>query len=250
MSEVLSYFRKGLAEELKNSEKNSVHIVVIATKPDIIKQYPIYKELKNRGEHVLLCHTDQHTDFRYSGGMEEEFGLEIDIHLSIEGNLNQKISRIIERFGEVVEYMKLNGKTPVPYIHGDTTTSMAVGLASFMHRIACVHVEAGLRTLTPKKEIYEKFYGDFKAGKFEWNEYHKAMQNRNNFEKGSIEPFPEQYNTRVSDVASGFHAAPVKINEEFLISEGFSADRISVTGNTVTDAVSNAIADSEKSTIF
>ena len=76
------------------------------------------------------------------------------------------------------------------------------------------------------------------------------MQNRNNFEKGSIEPFPEQYNTRVSDVASGFHAAPVKINEEFLISEGFSADRISVTGNTVTDAVSNAIADSEKSTIF
>ncbi len=250
MNEALSYFREGLAKELKNSGEKIVHIVVIATKPDIIKQYPVYKELKNRGEYVLLCHTGQHSDFRYSGGMEEEFGLEVDIHLSITGNLNQKISQIVERFGSVVEYIKLIGKTPVPYIHGDTTTSMAVGLASFMQRIASVHVEAGIRTLTPKKEVYEKFYKDFKNGKFDWNEYHKAMQYRNNFEKGSIEPFPEQYNTRVSDVASGFHAAAVELNKEFLLSEGFSADRITVTGNTVADSVANAVADSEKSKIF
>ncbi|HUX35693.1 MAG TPA: UDP-N-acetylglucosamine 2-epimerase [Candidatus Paceibacterota bacterium] len=244
------YFRKGLAEEIKNSGKKFVHIVAIATKPDIIKQYPVYRELKNRGEYVLLCHTGQHSDFRYSGGMEEEFGLEPDIRLSIEGDLHKKITQMIERFGEVVGYVKSAGKIPVPYIHGDTTTSMAIGLASFMHRVASVHVEAGIRTLTPKKEIYEKFYGDFKAGKFDWNEYHSAMRDKNNFERGSLEPFPEQYNTRVSDAASGFHAAPVEIDKEFLISEGFSPGRITVTGNTIVDSIANAITDSEKSTIF
>jgi len=244
------YFREGLSGEIKNSVKKFIHIVVIATKPDIIKQYPVYRELKNRGECVLLCHTGQHSDFRYSGGLEEEFGLKTDIQLSIDGDLTQKITQMIERFGEVVDYIKSVGKITVPYIHGDTTASMAVGLASFMRRVACVHVEAGLRTLTPKKEIYEKFHRDFKAGKFSWKEYHSALQDKKNFERGSFEPFPEQYNTRVSDAASGFHAAPVEIDKEFLLSEGFAADRISVTGNTIVDSVANAIADSEKSTIL
>ncbi len=250
MNTAPAYFREGLADEIKNSGKKFVHIVAIATKPDIIKQYPVYKELKSRGEYVLLCHTGQHTDFRYSGGMEEEFDIKPDIQLGIEGDLYQKITQIIDRFGEVADFVKSAGKIPVPYIHGDTTTSMAVGLASHMRRASCVHVEAGIRTLTPKKEIYEKFYRDFKAGKFDWNEYHSAMQDRNNFEKGSLEPFPEQYNTRVSDAASGFHAAPVELDKEFLLSEGFSGDRIVVTGNTVADSVANAIADSEKSEIF
>jgi hypothetical protein len=38
------------------------YIVLIATKPDIIKQIPLYKELKKRGHQVLLVHTGQHYD--------------------------------------------------------------------------------------------------------------------------------------------------------------------------------------------
>ncbi len=248
--EALSYFRAGLTEELSGYPKPVIHIVTIATKPDIIKQAPVYHELKKRGEQVLLCHTGQHYDFRYSGGMEEEFGLTVDIHLAIEGSLHQKIAQMVERFGEIVSYLQSLDKTVIPYIHGDTTTSMAIGLASFMHRAACVHVEAGIRTLTPKRAVYEQFYTAFKAGTFNWDEYYAAMQVRDNFELGSMEPFPEQYNTRVSEPASGFYAAPVELDKEFLLSEGFSADRIVVTGNTVADATVQAIADSEKSTIF
>ncbi|QQS19013.1 UDP-N-acetylglucosamine 2-epimerase [Candidatus Saccharibacteria bacterium] len=122
----------------------------------------MYHELKARGELVLLCHTGQHYDFRYSGGMMEEFGIKPDILLSIEGTLHSKIAQMIERFGAVIKWLQAQGKTPLPYIHGDTSTSMAIGLSSFMHRVACVHVEAGIRTLTPKKEIYEKYYTDFK----------------------------------------------------------------------------------------
>ncbi|MCA9324680.1 UDP-N-acetylglucosamine 2-epimerase [Candidatus Saccharibacteria bacterium] len=245
-----NYFEPSAIKKISDSDKKLVHIVTIATKPDIIKQAPIYWELKNRGELVLLCHTGQHYDFRYSGGMEEEFGLEVDIHLKIDGNLNQKVAQMIERFGEVIEYLHSVDKTPIPYIHGDTSTSMAIGLGSFMHRVACCHVEAGIRTLTPKTTVYQQFYDEFKAGKFDWNTYYEAMQQRENYELGSMEPYPEQYNTRVSEPASGFHAAAVELDREFMLAEGFDPKTIKVVGNTVADATVAAIADSEKSTIF
>ncbi len=246
----MEYFAPHTLNKIKESSKKLVHVVMIATKPDIIKQAPIVKELEKRGELVLLCHTGQHYDFRYSGGMEEEFGLTVDIHLKIDGSLHAKIAQMIERFGVVIEELKKQGKTPIPYIHGDTSTSMAIGLSSYMHRVACVHVEAGIRTLTPKSAVYKKFYEDFKAGTFDWGEYYKAMQVEDNFERGSMEPFPEQFNTRVSEPASGYHAAPVELVRTFLLSEGFLEDRIEVVGNTVADATFQAIADSEKSTIL
>lgn len=245
-----TYIEPETAQLLAASPKQHVHLVLIATKPDIIKQAPIYQELKKRGELVVLCHTGQHHDFRYSGGMEEEFGLEIGIRLNISGNLHQKTAQMIERFGEVLEYIQELGKTPVPYIHGDTGTSMAIGVASYLHRAACVHVEAGIRTLTPKREIYQRFYQDFKNGDFDWEKYYAAMQVRENFERGSMEPFPEQFNTRVSEPASGYHAASVELVKEFILAEGFSPDRVEVVGNTVADATVHAIADAEQSTIF
>jgi UDP-N-acetylglucosamine 2-epimerase (non-hydrolysing) len=44
------------------SHENSQHIVVVGTKPDIIKQAPIYHELRRRGHDVVLCHNGQHYD--------------------------------------------------------------------------------------------------------------------------------------------------------------------------------------------
>lgn len=246
----MDYFTPEAKAKVTSSDKRIVHIVLIATKPDIIKQAPLYHELHSRGELVLLCHTGQHYDFRYSGGMMEEFGIEADILLDIEGSLHNKIAQMIERFGDVIERLHTQNKTPIPYIHGDTSTSMAIGLGSYMHRVACVHVEAGIRTLTPKKEVYEKFYADFKKGSFKWDEYYAAMQVRENFEQGSMEPFPEQFNTRVSEPASGYHAAAVELDREFMLAEGFTPSTIEVVGNTVADATQVAIRDSEKSTIF
>ena len=246
----MDYFTKEALAKIAASDKKIVHLVTIATKPDIIKQAPLYLELKRRGELVLLCHTGQHHDFRYSGGMEEEFGLTVDIHLAIDGSLHSKIAQMIERIGSVIEHLKSQDKTPIPYIHGDTSTSMAIGLGSYMHRVACVHVEAGIRTLTPKREIYQKFYDDFKTGTFSWDDYYASQQIPTNFEQGSMEPFPEQYNTRVSEAATGYHAAAVELVKEFIVSEGFDPSRVEVVGNTVSDATAQAIIDSDKSTIF
>ncbi len=214
---------------------------MIATKPDIIKQAPLYNALQKRGEEVLLVHTGQHYDFNLSGGMLEEFGLIVDINLNISGAYYEKVAQIIDRLGGVLMYIKELGKIPLPYIHGDTMTAMAVGNVAYSCNVGCVHNEAGIRTLTPKKEFFQKLVGAYcntplqnSASLQWWFDIHK---NPENFEKGSMEPTPEQFNTRCAEPASGIFLAPVELDKQFLREEGFPEDRIFVVGNSVADAV-------------
>jgi UDP-N-acetylglucosamine 2-epimerase (non-hydrolysing) len=58
--------RPNFWKEIQNSSQKYAHIIMIATKPDIIKQAPLYLELKNRGELVVLVHTGQHYDYNLS----------------------------------------------------------------------------------------------------------------------------------------------------------------------------------------
>jgi hypothetical protein len=51
------FVRKNFWQDIESSSKKYAHIIMIATKPDIIKQAPLYIELKNRGELVILVHT-------------------------------------------------------------------------------------------------------------------------------------------------------------------------------------------------
>jgi UDP-N-acetylglucosamine 2-epimerase (non-hydrolysing) len=226
-----------------------VHVVTIATKPDIIKQYPLYRELVARGELVLVCHTGQHTDHRYSGAMLQEFGLPVDIQLGIYGSLTAKAAQMIDAFGRVLDELRTLGLTPLPYIHGDTATSMAIGVASYLAQVACVHVEAGIRTITPRRPMLDAFVADFRSGRFDFAAYATAHRDPATYEKGSREPFPEQFNTRVSDAGSGYHAAPVELARQNLIDEGFPAETIEVVGNTVADATRDAKADAARATI-
>ena len=41
------------------------------------------------------------------------------------------------------------------------------------------------------------------------------MQDIDTYTRGSMEPFPEQVNTRMIEPASGFYATPVEITKEF-----------------------------------
>ncbi|NDK08970.1 hypothetical protein EOM39_07080, partial [Candidatus Gracilibacteria bacterium] len=97
MNEKEISIREGFWEEIETSDKKYVHIIMIATKPDIIKQAPIYIELKNRGELVVLIHTGQHYDYNLSEGVLNEFEMKVDINLNIFGPIHKKYSLIIER---------------------------------------------------------------------------------------------------------------------------------------------------------
>jgi len=230
-----------LWDRLSASPKKYIHLVMIATKPDIIKQAPLYNALKKRGEEVVLVHTGQHYDFNLSGGMLEEFGLEVDINLNISGAYYEKVAQIIDRLGGVLMHIKGLGKIPLPYIHGDTMTAMAAGNAAYGCNVGCVHNEAGIRTMTPKKEFFQKLLVETQnfaslptpSSLQWWFDLHKDPKN---FEKGSMEPTPEQFNTRCAEPASGIFLAPVELDKQFLREEGYPENRIFVVGNSVADA--------------
>jgi UDP-N-acetylglucosamine 2-epimerase (non-hydrolysing) len=231
-----------------------VHLVFMGTKPDIIKQFPVYRELSARGAQVAVCHSGQHTDHEYSGGMLAEFGLPVDISLLMGGgggtSLGARVAALVEAADTLFATAGELGHTVVPYIHGDTATSMGVAVAAHMNRVACVHVEAGIRTLSLSGEFLGEHLKGHEDGAFDWAAYLQGNRDEANFKHGSKEPFPEQFNTRVSDAASGLHAAPVELDRGFLLGEGFSDDSIVVVGNTVVDAIRESRRAAEESDIL
>lgn len=241
----ITYRSPKFYEEIADQKDKHVHLILIATKPDIIKQVPLYKELKKRGHLVLLGHTGQHYDENLSGGMLKEFGVEPDFNLNVRGAMHEVVSQIIGRLGFLIGELKAKGKIVIPYVHGDTTTAMAASNAGFCHGFASVHVEAGIRTLTPNYKQFKIL--NFKLKIDEWREF---LIERGNWERGSLEPYPEQFNTRCSEAATGIHLAPVKLDREFMLSEGFPDDRIFVVGNSVADAMQDALDNADNAEVF
>ena len=150
--EQVSFVRTGFLDDIGRLKADTFHLILIATKPDIIKQVPLYKELKSRGHAVFLVHTGQHYDENLSGGMLKEFGVQPDVNLNVRGGMYEVVSQIIGRFGWLLGELKSRGKIVIPYVHGDTTTAMAASNAGYCQGFASVHVEAGIRTLTPAYE--------------------------------------------------------------------------------------------------
>ncbi|TSC80349.1 MAG: putative UDP-N-acetylglucosamine 2-epimerase [Candidatus Peregrinibacteria bacterium Gr01-1014_25] len=247
--DAITYRSSRFYDDLGDQPDRRVHLVLVATKPDIIKQIPLYKELQRRGHVVVLGHTGQHFSENLSGGMLKEFGVEPDFNLNVRGAMHEIVSQIIGRLGHVIGELKARGKTVIPYVHGDTTTAMAASNAAFCHGFASVHVEAGIRTLTPDYEGFGIRGSDFEK-KFDVEKWRRFLQDRSHWQRGSLEPYPEQFNTRCSEAASGLHFAPVELDREFLLSEGFPEDRIVVTGNSVVDATAQALATIDASSVF
>ncbi len=225
-------------KRLEESQQKYAHIIMIATKPDIIKQAPLYKELRERWELVVLIHTGQHYDFNLSKWVLTEFGMDVDINLNIYGQIHKKFSLVIERLWDILVNIHENyKKIPVPYVHGDTLTATTADKAAFLNKFAVVHVEAGIRTFTPNKEFYHKLFQKYEQGEFDWDKYYTSLQDFDIYETGSIEPYPEQFDTRWIEASTGLFAAPVELYRKTLKKEWFPKEHIKVVGNTIADAI-------------
>ena len=86
-------------------------------------------------------------------------------------------------------------------VHGDTSTTLATSIAAYYNRIAVGHVEAGLRT----GNIYS--------------------------------PWPEEVNRKLTGGIASHHFAPTEGARRNLLMENVPDDAITVTGNTVIDAL-------------
>lgn len=175
-------------------------MLVFGTRPEAIKMAPLVKEFQKHPDkfQTIVCVTGQHRQMLDQ--VLEIFDIKPDYDLNImkQGqDLYDVTARVLTGMRDV-----LTEATPdVVLVHGDTTTSTAAALAAFYQQIPVGHVEAGLRT----HNIYS--------------------------------PWPEEMNRQITGRIATYHFAPTPLSRQNLISEGIDSETITVTGNTVIDAL-------------
>jgi UDP-N-acetylglucosamine 2-epimerase (non-hydrolysing) len=174
-------------------------LVVVGTRPEAIKQAPVYRALSGApGLVPRLVSTGQHTDLLRTS--LAAFDLVPDYELSVMTpgqSLAGTAAKILERFEPLVR----DFRPAAVLVQGDTTTAFAAGLASYYCGVPVGHVEAGLRT-------YDH-----------------------------TNPFPEEGNRQLLDRISRWCFPPTETSRQNLLAERVSADRVTVTGNTGIDAL-------------
>ncbi len=174
-------------------------LCVVGTRPEAIKMAPVIVAL--RGDPSLAVRvlaTAQHPDLLDQA--LGHFDIAPDIDLEILPS-NPALTRLAGRLLLELDHVLRTESPDVVLAQGDTTTVMAVALASFYHAIPFGHVGAGLRT---------------------WN---------------LRDPFPEEMNRIVAGRLAKWHFAPTEVSRSNLMREGVPDADIVVTGNTVIDAL-------------
>jgi UDP-N-acetylglucosamine 2-epimerase (non-hydrolysing) len=169
---------------------------VFGTRPEIVKMSPVIREMQNRDLPFSIIHTGQHYDARMSDLFLEELQLpDADFNLDVgSGSQAEQTAKILIGLEEILE--KINPKMTL--IQGDTNSTLAGALASAKLKIACGHVEAGLRS------------------------FDMTM--------------PEEVNRKIADSCSSLLFAPTKYTAINLLNEGAKPEFVYVTGNTIVDA--------------
>jgi len=160
---------------------------------------PLVHALKAReGVDCRVCVTAQHRQMLDQVLYLFKIRPDYDLNLMKVGQTLQSITRdIIEMITPVLESFRPD----YVLVHGDTTTTFAAALAAFYLRIKVGHIEAGLRT----GDIYS--------------------------------PWPEEGNRKLTTQLAHFHFAPTNESRDNLLAENVNAERVTVTGNTVIDAL-------------
>lgn len=173
--------------------------LVLGTRPEAIKFAPVIHALREdpRFEPVVIS-TGQHRQML--DDTLDAFGLTADVDLKVMAP-RQTLSQVTYRSLRGLEDYFAAASTDAVLVHGDTATTLTGALAGFHQQIPVVHVEAGLR-----------------SGRL-----------------GS--PFPEEGNRRLVAQIAALHLAPTPGNLANLLREGIDADTVTVTGNTVIDAL-------------
>lgn len=175
-------------------------MLVFGTRPEAIKMAPLVKEFQKDVDNfkTIVCVTGQHREMLDQ--VLQIFGIKPDYDLNImkQGqDLYDVTIRVLVGMRDVLKECQPD----VVLVHGDTTTSTAAALAAFYQQIPVGHVEAGLRTYN----IYS--------------------------------PWPEEMNRQITGRIATFNFSPTPLSKENLLKEGVSEDKITVTGNTVIDAL-------------
>ena len=119
-------------------------ILVVGTRPEIIKMAPVVRAFKERGSPFLLVHCGQHYDYNMSQQFIDELELPPPDH-----SFKIRLSSPAEQMARIVSDMnKLLERTSpgIVLVEGDTNTVLAAALAANKRAVPVGHVEAGLRS--------------------------------------------------------------------------------------------------------
>lgn len=174
-------------------------LTVFGTRPEAIKMAPVVLGLqKAEGIESLVCVTAQHREMLDQVLNLFEIKPDYDLDIMKPGqDLYDVTANALLGMREVLR----DSQPDLVLVHGDTTTCFAAGLAAFYEQINVGHVEAGLRT------------GNMLA------------------------PFPEEANRSLVGRLTSYHFAPTEGAKNMLLKENVNEASITVTGNTVIDAL-------------
>ena len=175
-------------------------MLVFGTRPEAIKMAPLVKEFQKYPEsfQTLVCVTGQHREMLDQVLRIFDIVPDFDLDIMKHGqDLYDVTYRVLLGMRDVLTA----ARPDVVLVHGDTTTSTAAALAAFYQQIPVGHVEAGLRT----HNVYS--------------------------------PWPEEMNRQITTRIASYHFAPTPLSRKNLLQEGIADESITVTGNTVIDAL-------------
>ena len=175
-------------------------MLVFGTRPEALKMAPLVKEFQKYPEQfkTIVCVTGQHREMLDQVLNLFEIVPDYDLNIMKQGqDLYDVTARVLVGMRDVLK----EALPDVVLVHGDTTTSTAAALAAFYQQIPVGHVEAGLRT----HNIYS--------------------------------PWPEEMNRQITGRIATFNFAPTPLSKSNLLREAIDENSITVTGNTVIDAL-------------
>ncbi len=178
-------------------------LAVCGTRPDAIKMAPVVISLRKQQEiQTILAVSGQHKEMLEQA--LSAFDLTPDANFDIMRK-DQSLTYITTSVLESVSTMLEDLRPDLVIAQGDTTTTFAAAVSAFYEHIPFAHVEAGLRTDT------------------------------------ILQPFPEEFNRRVTSLITKFHFAPTKQAANNLRKENIPKENIFITGNTSIDALLSTI---------
>ena len=175
-------------------------MLVFGTRPEAIKMAPLVKEFQKfpKEFETIVCVTGQHREMLDQVLRIFEIRPDYDLDIMKQGqDLYDVTARVLTGMRDVLK----EAQPDVVLVHGDTTTSTASALAAFYQQIPVEHIEAGLRT----HNIYS--------------------------------PWPEEMNRLITGRIATYHFSPTPLSRQNLLAEGIKEEAITVTGNTVIDAL-------------
>lgn len=175
-------------------------MLVFGTRPEAIKMAPLVKafQAKKDSFETIVCVTGQHREMLDQVLSLFDIKPDYDLNIMKQGqDLYDITSRVLLGMRDIFKICRPD----ILFVHGDTTTSTAAALAGFYQQIPVAHIEAGLRT----NNIYS--------------------------------PWPEEMNRQITGRIATYNFSPTQLSRQNLLKENVADYKITVTGNTVIDAL-------------